>query len=458
MRFTLGVSNLQERQGNLLNIKIKKNHVLILAVSVLIVVATILIITVSKDNKQASKTNDAINIAAESGDIAQELEAIDDVSEEGPEESTPAVEPEATPAPEPTVAPEPSVEADIPSLHEVFADYFPIGAAIEPFQTSGLKAELLKKHVNMLVAENVMKPDAIHPREDNYNWTAADQLVAFAKENNMQLRFHTLVWHSQVGDWFFKDLDGKPMVDETDPKKQEANKKLLLERLDSHVRTIVSRYKDDIVSWDVVNEVIEPNDPDGMRASPWYIITGTDYIETAFRAAREAGGEQIKLYINDYGTDGAAKRERLYKLVQEMLDKGVPIDGVGHQTHISIPWPPTAMIIESMKRFAELGLDNIVTELDMSLYAWDDRSDYGDSIPEEVLMKQADRYRELFEAFKENKDIISEVVFWGIADDHTWLSGFPINRTEAPLLFDKQLHAKPAFWAIVDPDKLESKE
>ncbi|MOA01124.1 Thermostable celloxylanase [compost metagenome] len=228
---------------------------------------------------------------------------------------------------------------------------------------------------------------------------------------------------------------------------------MLLERLDTHVRTIVDRYKDDIHSWDVVNEVIEPADPDGMRASEWYRITGTDYIETAFRAAREAGGPDAMLYINDYGTDDPVKRDRLYELVKMLLDKGVPIDGVGHQTHINIQWPSVDSIIDSLRRFHELGLDNLITELDMSLYVWNDRSDYGDEIPEEVLHQQAERYRQLFEALKENKELVSGVVFWGIADDHTWLSSFPIKRTEAPFLFDRRLQAKPAFWAVIDPSK-----
>lgn len=349
---------------------------------------------------------------------------------------------------------EPSVQTDIPSLAETYADYFPIGAAIEPFQATGLKAELLKKHINWLVAENAMKPDAIQPAEGSFTWENADRIVEFAKESGMEVRFHTLVWHNQVGAWFFKDTEGKPMTDETDPGKREVNKKLLLERLDKHVRTIVDRYKDDIKSWDVVNEVIEPGDPNGMRASEWYKITGTDYIETAFRAAREAGGPDAKLYINDYGTDNPAKRDRLYELVQEMLGKGVPIDGVGHQTHIGIHGPTVDSIIESMRKFSELGLDNLVTELDMSIYAWNDRRDFGAEIPDDVLKMQADRYSELFGAFKANKDILSGVVFWGIADDHTWLSSFPMKRTEAPLLFDKQLQAKPAFWAVVDPSKL----
>ena len=352
---------------------------------------------------------------------------------------------------EPAAPKSPSVQDDIPSLAEEFADAFPIGAAIEPFQTTGLKADLLSKHVNMLVAENAMKPDAMQPSEGLFNWTNADRIVAFAKQNGMQVRFHTLVWHSQVGAWFFIDADGKPMVDETDPAKREANKQLLLERLETHVRTIVDRYKDDITSWDVVNEVIEPGDPGGMRASAWYQITGTAFIETAFRAAREAGGPEAKLYINDYGTDNPAKRDRLLELVKELLEDGVPIDGVGHQTHIDIHGPSVASIIASMQTFAELGLDNLVTELDMSLYSWNDRRDYGDDIPPDVLHKQAERYGELFEAFREHKHILSGVVFWGISDDHTWLNGFPVARTNAPLLFDRQYQAKHAFWAVVDP-------
>ncbi|WP_174818547.1 endo-1,4-beta-xylanase [Paenibacillus kobensis] len=348
-----------------------------------------------------------------------------------------------------------AIATDIPSLAKTYLDYFPIGAAIEPDQTTGPAAELLKKQVNMLVAENVMKPDAIEPQEGVFNWENADKIIAFAEANGMQVRFHTLVWHNQVGAWFFRDLDGNPMKNETDPAKREANKQLLLKRLDTHVRTIVGHYKDVIKSWDVVNEVIEPSDPDGMRASEWYQITGTDYIETAFRAAREAGGPDIKLYINDYSTDDPKKRDLLYNLVKSMLDKGVPIDGVGHQTHISVHGPSVGSIIDSMKKFSGLGLDNLVTELDMSLYNWDDHSDYGQSIPESILKLQADRYRELFEAFKANKEIISGVLFWGISDEHTWLSSFPVRRTEAPLLFDKSFRAKPAFWAVVDPTKLE---
>lgn len=167
-----------------------------------------------------------------------------------------------------------------------------------------------------------------------------------------------------------------------------------------------------------------------MRASEWYKIAGTDYIETAFRAAREAGGPEAKLYINDYGTDNPVKRDLLFQLVKDLLEQGVPIDGVGHQTHIDIYGPSVDSIIASMRKFAELGLDNLVTELDMSIYAWNDRSDNGQDLPQEILNLQAERYGELFKAFRQNKDILIGVVFGA---SPTIIPGFMVFRSHAPM-------------------------
>lgn len=429
---------------------------LISVIVMMVVVAGIIVLIVDKPEESEQALNN-------SGAVVDEIVTDDDVIENDEDE----VEVKKNDVSQPVTIPEPTriqaddsdkmtIEYDIPSLAEVFADYFPIGIAIEAPQIHGVPAELLKKHANLLVAGNEMKPDALQPKEGDFKWDKADRIVNFAKENNMELRFHTLVWHNQVPRWFFLDLDGNPMVDETDPEKREANKKLLLERLETHVRTVVERYKGDIKSWDVVNEVIEPNDPGGLRHSEWYLIAGTDYIETAFRVAREVGGPDMKLYINEFSTEDPRKRDILYNLVQEMLDKGVPIDGVGHQFHINVYYPPVNQMIAAAQKFAELGLDNIITELDMSIYEWSDRSDYGNDIPEELLLRQGKRYEEIFEALREHKGLFSEVVFWGVSDAHTWLRSFPVrSRTEAPLPFDKQYQAKPAFWGIVDPSRLE---
>jgi len=338
------------------------------------------------------------------------------------------------------------IQIDIPSLHEQFTDAFEIGAAINPYQTEGKYGALIKKHYNAVVAENVMKPGPIQPTEGKFNWDGVDQIVKFAQDNGQTIRFHTLVWHSQAAEWMFLDIDGNPMAP------TEANKKLLLNRMETHIRTVVDRYKGDIRDWDVVNEVIDPGQSDGMRRSKWFEITGTEYIARAFEVTREVAGVGAQLYINDYNTHEPKKRDFMYKLITDMLDRGVPIDGVGHQTHINITNPSVDLMRESIEKFASIGLDNQITELDISIYSND--TDKYDEVPEEILIQQAHRYREVFDMFLELKDYISSVVLWGTDDGKTWLSTFPITRINLPLLFDKDLQAKPSYWALVDYAKV----
>lgn len=335
----------------------------------------------------------------------------------------------------------------IPSLYKSLESEFSVGAAIEPYQTEGPHAELLKKHFNSIVAENVMKPGLLAPKKDEFYWENADKIVSFAKENKMELRFHTLVWHNQTAGWFFEDEDGNEL------EAKEEHKQLLLERLRQYIRIVGERYRDDMESWDVVNEVIDPDEPDGLRKSKWFKITGTEYIEVAFHTAREVLGSKAGLFINDYNTNDPGKRTALYNLVKELLDKGVPVDGVGHQMHINLEWPEASTIEETIELFASLGIDNKVTEMDISLYVND--TDKYETISEELVTKQGKRYQEVFDIFRSKKDKISQVITWGIADDHTWKSGFPINRPDSPLLFDKQYRPKPAFWEIVNPSRLE---
>jgi endo-1,4-beta-xylanase len=342
--------------------------------------------------------------------------------------------------------PLPPIQTDIPSVYQTLASYFPIGAAIEPGQLdSRHHAQLLKLHFNSIVAENVMKPGPIQPTEGQFNWTDADTLVQFARANNQHMRGHTLVWHQQNPSWLFKDANGN------DLQPTEAHKTLLLQRLEAHIRAVAGRYKDDIFAWDVVNEVIDPVQANCMRRSPWYTITGVDYIATAFRVAREVA-PNAKLYINDYSTTDRRKRECIYNLVRDLKAQGVPIDGVGHQMHVNIESPSGPVIEETIQLFAGLGLDNQITELDMSVYTND--TDTYTTVPEEILIKQGYRYQEIFDAFKRQKDHISSVTLWGMGDDHTWLKTFPITRLDLPLLFDEQLQAKYAYWGVVDPSRL----
>ncbi|WP_082918135.1 endo-1,4-beta-xylanase [Oceanobacillus sp. Castelsardo] len=355
---------------------------------------------------------------------------------------------------------------EVAPMDQRYEDSFKIGAAVEPDQLEGESAEVLKHHYNSIVAENAMKPMYIQPKEGEFYWEDADKIVQFAKENDMYFRYHTLVWHSQVPDWFFLDEEGKPMVDEQDPEKREKNKQLLLERERTHIKTIVERYKDDVDAWDVVNEVID--DGGGLRESPWYEITGKDFIKVAFETAREYAGEDAMLYINDYNNEvDDVKRDDFYDLVKELVDEGVPIDGVGFQSHIQLGWPSIEETRESIEMFADLGLDVQITELDVSIYGWPPSGEYNteDEIPNSILEELADRYRDLFDLYEELDDKISNVTFWGIADNHTWLDDRAQEHSDdgkgkdAPFVFDSEYNVKPAYYAmmdLVDPRDLSS--
>jgi endo-1,4-beta-xylanase len=212
----------------------------------------------------------------------------------------------------------------------------------------------------------------------------------------------------------------------------------------------VTRYDDIVDSWDVVNEVIDASQPDGLRVTPWLQIIGPEYIDLAFEFAREFTSTG-KLYINDFNTHEPARLTALQNVVRGLISRGVPIDGVGHQMHIQIGWPSLEEIRRSIRVFAVMGLDNQVTELDISAY-----SDSTSTAPvtAETLLKQGYRYRDVFDLFRKLKHSISSVTVWGLSDNVSWLKNFPITRDDKPLLFDDELQAKPAYWGIVDPRKI----
>jgi endo-1,4-beta-xylanase len=288
-----------------------------------------------------------------------------------------------------------------------------------------------------------MKPVLIHPEEDQYFWTNADQVVSFAEEHGLKVRGHTLCWHQQTGDWFFKDKKGDPVT-----------KEVLLERLKDHITTVVSRYKGKIYAWDVVNEVIDDNSAIMFRNSSWYQICGEDYIAKAFEYAH-AADPNAKLFYNDYNTENPAKREQIYQLVKKLKDSGVPIHGVGLQGHWSIYEPSEEELRKSIELFSSLGLDVQITELDVSVYRGESgrrerRADEADVFTPEQEQKQIEKYAMIFRVLREYKDKISAVTFWNVSDKHSWLDNFPVRgRKNYPLLFDQELKPKKAYWEVV---------
>ena len=233
------------------------------------------------------------------------------------------------------------------SLAATYRNDFLIGVATDFVSQSNLSADditLIKSQFNVITPENSMKPDSVHPAEDRWTWTNADKLVAFCQENKIQLVGHCLVWHGQTGRWFFQGENGQPVTRET-----------AIERMRQHIHTEVGRYKGKIKGWDVVNEAIADGGPDVLRDSPWRRILGEDFLDHAFRFAREAD-PKAELYYNDYGLENEQKRARALTMLRGLIQRGVPIDGVGLQGHYHLDHPSAATIEQTIKDFAALGL------------------------------------------------------------------------------------------------------
>jgi endo-1,4-beta-xylanase len=192
--------------------------------------------------------------------------------------------------------------------------------------------------------------------------------------------------------------------------------------------------------------VIDENQADGLRRSTWFTITGLDYIRTAFRVARQVV-PNAKLYINDFNTNIASKRDKLFTLVQQLKAEGVPIDGVGHQMHSNVDFPSAADTDAMIAKFIPLAVLQEITEMDVSIY-----TNSGESFPSppaDRLTRQSARYKALFDVYRKYRTNLASVTLWGLADDNTWLDTFPVTRKDAPLLFDVSLQAKPAYWTLV---------
>ncbi|NQX01330.1 endo-1,4-beta-xylanase, partial [bacterium] len=293
----------------------------------------------------------------------------------------------------------------------------------------------------------------LHPEPERYQFDSADAYFEYAKKRKMEVIGHTLVWHSQTPRWVFEGADGKP-----------ATKEELLKRMRDHIHTVAGRYKGKVKGWDVVNEALSDGGPDILRDSPWRRIIGDDFIDYAFRYAKEAD-PNAELYYNDYSLENERKRANCVKLVKGMLERKVPIDGIGTQSHFQLNNPSLEEIEKTIKDFADLGLKVMVTELDVDVLpsrgpagnADISRREQGDAsnnpftggFPEDMQEKLAKRYADIFGVYLRHDKSITRVTFWGLNDGQTWLNGFPVRgRTNHPLLFDRELKPKPAFFAV----------
>lgn len=341
-------------------------------------------------------------------------------------------------------------------LKDVLGKYFLIGTAINVNQSSGhdsLATTVIDKHFNCIVAENCMKPEGMQPTEGKFKWRKAERFVKYAEDLGLTAIGHVLVWHSQTPDWFFKDAEGKP-----------ASREMLIERMRTHILTVVCHFKGRIKGWDVVNEAIQ--DDGSYRHSPWYQIIGPEYIELAFQFAHEAD-PNAELYYNDYSMANPAKRKTVCELIRKLKAKGLRIDGIGMQSHNGLGWPDLPEYEASIDAFADCGVKVMITELDLNVlpnpdsfggaevsqdFAYDERlNPYKNGLPEDVAQRIDKRWLQLFAIYKRHAHQISRVCLWGISDAQSWMNDWPVKgRTAYPLLFDRQYQPKSVVKDIIN--------
>lgn len=344
--------------------------------------------------------------------------------------------------------PEPPLIEDLTGIKETVE--FPVGVAIDSRETSGAAAQLLNRHFGQITPENHMKPEAWYDEDGVFRrHPEATALMDFAQANDVRVYGHVLVWHSQTPDWFFQDDAGEPLAAD------EAGRTVLRERLRAHIFDVAEDLSTDygpfgsdtnpLVAFDVVNEVVSDGgeNPDGLRRSEWFRVLGEEFIDLAFRYADEAFNETyaaegtarpVTLFINDYNTEQGGKQDRYLALVERLLARGVPVDGVGHQFHVSLAMPVSALE-GALARFADLPVTQAVTELDVTT---------GTPVSQARLIDQGYYFRDAFDAFREHADDLFCVTAWGLTDGRSW-------RVDngAPLIFDDRYQAKPAYHGAV---------
>ena len=335
------------------------------------------------------------------------------------------------------------------SLKRSYNNFFSIGAAIGEKHLSNYDTVLLKMNFSSLTAENDMKPGRTINKNKEFTYEAGDKIVEFAERNDMEVRGHTLIWYNQTDDWFYRDSLGNYLT-----------KDALFERMEWYIQQVLTHYGEKVYCWDVVNEAISDLDDKFYRDDiDWFKVGGPEYIEKAFIYARQANPE-VKLFYNDYDLINPKKAEKVYQMLKDFQERGIPVDGVGMQGHWTMEDVNRENLSKSIDLFASLGLDVQITELDISIYPYYHNMDKKlipkevKEFTEELEIAQAEKYKEVFEVFVEKSDKISSVTFWGVADNKTWLSNYIIKgRTDHPLLFDAEYKPKKAFEYILEIEK-----
>jgi endo-1,4-beta-xylanase len=349
---------------------------------------------------------------------------------------------------------EQSFQRDRRSLKDAVGERFKMGVGVSHIAVQDpADAALIRQHFQIITPENCMKPQSIHPAEDEWNFEATDRFVDFSRTHELDVVGHCLVWakDDRTDPWMMQE-DGKPVARET-----------LLRRIESHIDTVVGRYADAVTMWDVVNEAIGDSSEGLLRDSVYSRTTGIDFIVTAFQAARAKDPDALLIY-NDYNGHKPGKREKLIELLTQLKQSGAPVDAYGMQGHFELGDDSLPQLRETFDELRKLEMKVVVSELDIDVVTrgrwWADDGKYREELATydpyknglsaEIEEQQTQQYVELFKLFDEYSDVIARVSFWNLHDGQSWLNHFPWRRVNHPLLFDRNRKPKPVFDSVYE--------
>jgi endo-1,4-beta-xylanase len=307
-----------------------------------------------------------------------------------------------------------------------------VGAALASSRLGEAAYATAAREHNYATPENEMKWDTVQGSSGQFNFGPGDQIVNFAEQNELAVKGHTLVWHSQLPAWV-NNLTSESAV-----------RSAML----GHIETVMEHFKGKVVAWDVVNEALDVDTKDTGNGNPrfrdtvFYRYLGEGYIDEAFHKAHEVDPD-VKLFYNDFGADGLNdKSDMMYELVSGMLERGVPIDGVGLQMHIGKPNPsPTVEEVDAnIRRLAELGLEVQISELDIN--GCDGFSDEEQEALYYGIVAACVKY-----------PLCTAVTMWGITDKYSWVNNFNESgcngQSARALLWDDNYQKKGSYESVM---------